>query len=383
MDTLKAYVSKWNVLNIILRTGSLKLLFSAFLVGLSFAIYSHLLGISTIQLTVKLFFPHMAPVTKGPIAAGYFHQLNYGIWYLLFCPFVFYITSYAAFLTDELTPARCNEALSFYKIGDIFWVSLVGLVILIFFLWKNIYVERSDYKHLGLGWVQSEFLQEKSKQVPFELKGRKATFKVKNESTCTYEIADTVVIQSISPNHLVVTSHIAFIVFIILVKAWVGLWEGLVVYFGLLVLIWGARLISLTSERSLNAIHEGVMDIRFVEKPFALIFFLGFFINLFSIFRYVANFNKGSYGKWDQYLSFSLYSPMLLVMVIIFIILHEINRHAPSFEFKKVLTKNVWICFTIWVSSLLPFVIMISEFFDESLHEECCAIFKDLLSFVK
>ena len=95
------------------------------------------------------------------IPLGYLEQWNYGFWFIipLLCPAVFSLCSFVYQSSTRLTPPNWCKYCNLTQITNHILISVAGILICVFFLWKNVWVEVRDYNNLGLGWVQAEALE--------------------------------------------------------------------------------------------------------------------------------------------------------------------------------------------------------------------------------
>jgi hypothetical protein len=167
------------------------------------------------------------------------------------------------------------------------------------------------------------------------------------------------------------------LLFIVLTKLWGGLWEAIVIYFAILTLVWGligARNIDLVALKdSTGAFYH----LSWVRRPAFYIFLVGLLVNLFCVFRYVSNAVKGSYGKWDQYLSFLVFSPALFLIPLSVILSTVFN--ASDNEEQAYLSKKILVVAGLWFTSFAYVIYLVIGYINPRHQTILVACFKPFI----
>jgi len=329
----------------------------AFGVGLGLAVWSSIVGVNFFW--VKINIQHLAGIEEQRLRLGFLDQVNYGLWYLVFCPFLFMLIS-TAYRSTALIGVRSSKfIMPFEKLRYDWKLALLGLLLLFMFVGKNVWVERQDYKNLGLGWVQAPTLEgyrtqiEKTGPVDLTAAGKKFDqfLLIKKKEYIPEENIQRVLLVEVDPN-LHITNFWAMVAFVIATKIWVGFWEALVVYMSGLTLVWGSYALARIDPKSAISTDKRKYGVAWFFVPGFYLICIGILVHLFCIFRFCGNAIKGSYGKWDQYWSLLTMSPALVVIVVGTLILSKIHMF-PQLESQTYFTKNMLFVVGLWVSSLI------------------------------
>lgn len=356
----QAFLIKINLLHRIAGLEPWKSFVFAFVVGSGLAIWSSLVDIDFFWVRIKIF--HLGGVEDRPLNLGFLDQVNYGVWYVfpVFCPFLFMFISWAYKSTNILTTRTSRFILPFDKLKQSWHVAALGLVILLTFVGKNVYVEIEDYKKLGLGWVQASTLQEyrtiiaDSKQ-PIDLTAAGKKFDqfllTRKKEFITKEAVQRVTLEEVDPN-LNIKGFWNMVAFIVAAKIWVGLWEALVVYTAVLTLLWGAGALARIKAEHVITQDKKRYELTWFYRPALYLILVGVWVHLFCIFRFCGNAIKGSYGKWDQYWSILTLSPAVIVIVIGCLVLSKVHMF-PHLEGQTYLSKGIGMALGIWVATFI------------------------------
>jgi hypothetical protein len=316
---------------------------------------------------------------------GYLSQMNYGIWYLLFCPILLALVALAYDAMRKAQQSFPSMLPSFERLGKTRWLAATGIVVLGFFVFKNIIVEWDDYKNLSLGWVQAKPLQDYRDEiartnVPIDLvaRGKKFDrFLIPPERFIQRDEIRAIKIREVDPN-LHVRSFWGMLLFIVLTKFWVGLWEAIVVYFAIIALTWGlmgARHIDLPGLKDATG---AFYHLSWLRRPAFYIFLVGVLVNLFCIFRYTSNAAKGSYGKWDQYWSLLVFSPALFLLPVFHIFATIYN--SSENEEQAYLSKRGVMAASVWIVSFGYVIYLVLGYINPRQQTILVACFKPFIS---
>lgn len=371
---LKGLPQKLNILGAMLQTNPLKLFLFAWLVGVLITIWSYYVGTGYFSVHAKIIFDDATLNEAKEISLGFIPQLNYGPWYFLpfLCPAVFLLSALTARATERFTPLHLKEKCSFIRLLENPLIACCGVVILLGFVGKNIYIEYENHNTLGLGWVQALSLKEVAQGVKdtngaYKLENKIFKYSKKNADGKVV-MAKGVVIAEVKPENPGARNYAEMVVFIIAAKTWVGLWESLTVYLALLTLFWGFNIYrNLTDEAILEA-KDGRYGFKFVDRPASYILIIGILINLFCILRYTANVYKGSYGQWDQYWSLITVSPAVALIVVGLLIVYRIHEceDCPN---QTLCSKPIWILLGVWATLFIYFAYLFVGYVDTSTQE--------------
>jgi hypothetical protein len=316
---------------------------------------------------------------------GYLSQMNYGIWYLLFCPILLALVALAYDAMRKAQQSFPSMLPSFERLGKTRWLAAMGIVVLGFFVFKNIIVEWDDYKNLSLGWVQAKPLQDYRDEiartnVPIDLvvRGKKFDrFLIPPERFIQKDEIRAIKIREVDPN-LHVRSFWGMLLFIALTKFWVGLWEAIVVYFAIVALTWGLMGARHMDLPALKDATGAFYHLSWLRRPAFYVFLVGVLVNLFCIFRYTSNAAKGSYGKWDQYWSLLVFSPALFLLPV-FHILGTIYNSSENEE-QAYLSKRGVMAASVWVVSFGYVIYLVLGYINPRQQTILVACFKPFIS---
>ena len=331
----------------------------AFVVGIGLAVWSSLIDVDFFWVKLKIL--HTGGVEDRRLNLGFLDQVNYGVWYVfpIFCPFLFMFISWAYKSTGVLTTRTSRFVLPFDKLKESWHVAAVGLVILLTFVGKNVYVELEDYQKLGLGWVQAATLEGYRTRIaatgPIDLTAEGKKFDqfliTKKKEFIARDAIQKVILEEVDPE-LHVKSFWGLIAFIVVAKIWVGLWEALVVYTAVLTFLWGTHALAYIKAEHVISQDKKRYELAWFYRPTLYLILAGAWIHLFCIFRFCGNAIKGSYGKWDQYWSILTLSPAVVVIVIGCFILSKIHMF-PALEGQTYLSKGIGIVLGVWLATFL------------------------------
>jgi hypothetical protein len=345
-----------NILHLSTRIGPLKFYLIGLIAGVGLLVGSMMVGVASFSVELEIVTVQNERIQRT-LDLGYLSQMNYGVWYLIFCPILLAVIAFAYDALKRAQQSYPSMLPSLERLGNMWLIAILGIAVLWFFVFKNIIVEWDDYKNLSLGWVQAKPLQDYRDEMdrtklPIDLiaKGKKFDrFLLPGQDRFIQrEDIRSVNILKIDPR-LKVASLSSVLAFVVITKLWVGLWEAIVIYFAILTLVWGligARNLDLAALKdSTGAFYH----LSWVTRPAFYIFLVGLLVNLFCIFRYVSNAVKGSYGKWDQYLSFLVFSPALF-LIPTSVILSTIFNSSDNEE-QIYLSKRVLVVAALWLTS--------------------------------
>ena len=321
IQKLKAIFVSSNVLHLSTMINPLRFYLLAFGMGVGLLIFSIAIGVASFKVDLNIETINNDHIPRV-LDLGYLSQANYGFWYLALCPILLAIIAHAYDAMRKAHRIYPTMLPSLEQLSKTWWIALLGIFILCFFVFKNIYVEWGDYKNLGLGWVQAKTLQDyrseiENTKLPIDLtaKGKKFDrFLIpKEERFIQKEEIHSVKLTKIDPQ-LNVKGLCGLIAFIIITKLWVGLWEAIVIYFAILTFTWGIKGGQNIDLPALKDTTGAFYHLSWIRRPALYIFLVGLLVNAFCILRYIGNAVKGSYGKWDQYWSFLTFSPALFLI---------------------------------------------------------------------
>jgi hypothetical protein len=354
---IRAFLIKINLLHKIAGLEPWTAFVFAFLVGLGLAIWSSLIGVNFFWVKIKIF--HTGGIEDRTLSLGFLDQVNYGMWYLFFCPFLFMLISTAYKATGIVTVRSSKFILPFEKLKLSWRAAAVSFVLLFSFVGKNVWVEREDYKSLGLGWVQATTLEDYRAQIyangPIDLTAAHKRFDqfllpTKHEYIPSGNIQKVLLVE-VDPN-LRVKNFWGMIAFIVVTKIWVGLWEALVIYTAALTFLWGKYALANIEATHVISQDKKRYELVWLFRPAFYFISVGILVHLFCIFRFCANAIKGSYGNWDQYWSLLTISPAIVVIVLGCFILSKIHIFT-QLEDQTYLPKGITIIMLVWLSSFV------------------------------
>jgi hypothetical protein len=354
----------------------------ALAVGVGLAVWSSVIGVGFFWVKIKIF--HTGGVEDRQLNLGFLDQVNYGVWYVfpVFCPFLFMFISWAYKSTGILTVRTSRFIMPFDKFKGSWHVAAVGLVILLTFVGKNVYVELEDYKSLGLGWVQGGVLQEYRTEIaasgPIDLtaKGKKFDqflITTKKEFIARDNI-QRVILEDVDPG-LNIKSYWGMVAFIVAAKIWVGLWEALVVYTAVLTFLWGTYALAHIKAEDVVSQDRKRYELAWFYRPALYLILVGVWVHLFCIFRFCGNAIKGSYGKWDQYWSMLTLSPAVIVIVLGCFILSKIHMF-PNLEGQTYLSKGIGIVLGVWTATFIYISYLLLGYIDPQSQEVLVMCFR-------
>jgi hypothetical protein len=164
--------------------------------------------------------------------------------------------------------------------------------------------------------------------------------------------------------------------FVGVTKAWVGFWEGCVVYASLLALTWTLLVLrSITAEDVLALTDEkgGI----WAETPAFWFLVLGCLTNVFLIARFCANAAKGSFGLPDQYASLSVALPGIVAATLGFGLFHRAFILTPGARV-YIVSKKVLTLFVFWAATVLTVLLVLLKYNDPKvylpLHSVLCSL---------
>lgn len=334
----------------------LKFYLLAFSFGLILLSFSMTVGLASFWVVVEIETTGGEKLSRT-LDLGYLSQANYGLWYLIFCPVLLAIVACAYDSMRRTQESHPSIVPSLEQIGKAWWIALLGIIVLGFFVSKNVIVEWNDYKNLGLGWVQAKSLQDYRSEIektnaPIDLVAKGKTFDrfliPKDESFIQREEIRSIFLTKVDPQ-LEVQSFWGMIFFIVLTKFWVGLWEAIVIYFAILTFVWGIKAAQNLDLQALKDETGAFYHLSWLRRPAFYIFLVGILVNVFCILRYVSNAVKGSYGKWDQYWSLLVFSPVLF-LIPLSLILSKVNNSTDN-EAQVYFSKRVITVIGVWIIS--------------------------------
>ncbi len=359
-----ASVHRLNVLNSFLSLSPLRVYLVTLSGGIALVIISLVVGVGVFSAVVEVLV-ESSSVRLDTIPLGYVSQLNYGVWYVLLCPIFFLFAAAGVDALERLAPPELKRECSIRHLAQTPTLAVIGVLVLVFFVQKNILVEVRDYRSLGLGWVQAEALLDVAKQHGGPLSaGTKWSHPVKNKRFYLIKTdkglvrADVVLIHGVGPSRFRVRSHAGLIAFIVAAKTWAGVFEAFPVYLSMLLLIVGIRILKKLTPAVIQSANDGRYGLKWLIWPTTCFLIMGCLSNIFCAFRYIANVNKGSFGTWDQYLGFLVLSPAIVVWILgiaTLITVYRIPVERENSLFETTMTAS----FSTWFSSWFGVVLLL------------------------
>lgn len=242
---------------------------------------------------------------------GFIQQLNYGPWYVIGLPILLAIVAMTWTSWNRACDSPNNNIppeASLREVSKSPAMSIIGIGLTLFLVVSSIQVEIRDFPSLGLGWVQAKHIHE-AKEHNTAIAGTKFNHFTEGGHFRTVVEAR---VESLQPAKAGMYNTYSFVMFVALAKTIYGLWQATVMYLSLLFLRVGLVIVRHMKRKRL---YEKEGAVRWTVVPATLMFFAGGLTNLFSTARYVANMAKGSYGSWDQYVSFLVISPGLATSI--------------------------------------------------------------------
>jgi len=311
----------------------------ATLVGVVLAVSSYIIGVASFSVDITLV--RTSGADRLSLNLGYLEQWNYGLWYLLpfLCPLLFAFGSLASMSTSAEHSAHdtWHRVYSLQKLGRSPTLFVVGWLLLLAAIGKNVLSEIPAYRSLGLGWVQAESLQRYRSEIgegkPFDLlaagKRFDQFFIPKTKTWIPHSELRQVLLTRVDPA-LHVRSHGGFLAFIVAVKTWVGVWEALAVYTAILILVWGFRIFETLRPELISRANDNGYDISWLWGLANYALLMGLLANIFALLRLSANAIKGSYGYWDKYWSLATTAPGFSTAVVGGLLLSRIHMFPAA-----------------------------------------------------
>jgi len=377
-----------NILHYSTSISPLRFYLLALGIGIILLAFSISVGMAFFHIQLEIELTNGEKILRS-IDLGYISQSNYGLWYLVLCPLLLAVVACVYEAIEKAHENYPNMTTSIEELGKIWWIALIGISLLFFFVYKNLVVEWSDYKNLGLGWVQAKPLQDyrdeiEKNQKPIDLVAKGKAFDrfllPKEDRFIQKNEIRSVFLVKVDSN-LEVSGFWGMIIFIILTKLWVGLWESIVIYLAILTLVWG---IKVAQNLDLQAIRDETTKfyhLTWIRRPAFYIFIVGCLVNLFCVLRYIGNAVKGSYGKWDQYWSLLILFPILFVLPFSLIMAKIYN--SSDEETQIYYSKRVIIVAGIWLISFSYVVYLILGYINPWQQTILVACFKPFVDIFK
>jgi hypothetical protein len=356
----------------------------AVLVGLVLLFSSVVVGLASFWVNLEIETIYNDRVTRT-LDLGYLSQANYGAWYLVLCPVLLAILA-CAYDAMRKGHERYPEMLpSLDSLGKTWWIALIGILVFSVFVLKNIVVEWNDYKNLGLGWVQARPLENYRSEIeqtnmPIDLvaKGKKFDrfLLAKQDRFIQRDEIRSIKLLKVDPQ-LHVKNFWSMLIFIVATKFWAGLWEAIVIYFAVLTLVWGLTASRRIDLAVLKDSTGAFYHLSWIRRPTLYIFLVGLLVNTFCVLRYISNAVKGSYGKWDQYWSFLVFSPALFLIPFL-LVLSTIFNSSDNDE-QAYLSKKLAVVAGLWLLSFTYVVYLVLGYVNPRQQTILVACFKPLI----
>jgi hypothetical protein len=318
------------------------LLVVGLVIGLALAAWSYRLGIASFSAEVAFLDGSFKEVVVRTIKLGYMNHLHYGLYYIVLCPLLLFLIANAADITNNV-PMPSDERATF-SVPSLLrrWnVALVGVLLLVGFVYKDISVEfgpHGDYFELGLGFVQAEELQRLHNQMEAQsLQGqtapqtlRKRLFKLRTGAG--YEEAHFVRINQVKNLQLPDTAHDEFIAFVLAVKTWVGICEALMTYASVVFALWAIQVIRRFwgAQEPKSAFDQ----LSWTQPVVASLFMAGVLLNVWYLLRVQTNLYKGTFSSVDQLFSVLTLTPacvgLMLGGTVLFQWLRKLSSDDPT-----------------------------------------------------
>jgi len=352
-----------------------RVLLWALAVGVSLALASWLLGATGFAVKLQVYAKGEPHPTNFRLNLGYLSQLNYGPWYALVCPFVFYLAALSAFLTTRLGPESLRETSSLQALARTTPASVLAIVVFLAFIWNDVYAEMRAYHDMALGWVQSEQVQHwatyiRSTGHAFDITGSRFSYldlpNASSDAAPRYVMPVKVLVDSVFPPTHRVPSHAGLLGFVGITKVWAAVWEGLVVYLAGLTFVWGLSLLPHIRRDTILALREEKAAL-WAEKPFCLLLYVGVLMNVFAIARFLANAAKGSFGGLDQWLSLVTLTPGIVTVVMVGLVVNRSFTVAPESPRLPVSAQG-YRALGVWGISLLTLILLLLTYKDPAVY---------------
>lgn len=363
-------MSRWNLFNRVLRLPPSQLYLGSLGVAVVLALASLAVGAGWISADISFEFSGGKATKPRDIPLGYVQQLNFGLWNFLFCPVLLAAAGMAATLTDRLAPEGLKHN-SFFRLGERPSLVVLSAVLLVASLAKNLLVELTTYQTRGLGWVQARSLLKVGLSGKSErITSNSFSCMVDDEGELHHPVAAKVL--RVQPDHARIPTRWEMVLLIIAVKTWVGLWEGLVVYLGVLTLVSGIGLLNSLDPEDLRASKDEDFGLAWVRMPTLYLLVVATLINIFHVMRFIANINKASYGVWDQFASLVTLAPGIVLLGLGARLLCSI--HLGGREVGPLAAPALKMWFGIWSSTLLFVLFLVTGYIDSASQKQVVAV---------
>jgi hypothetical protein len=353
-----------NIFNLLFKLPPQKLYLLALCVSSVIALWSYSVGAGIFAVQAVFEFPEGDHTAPRDIPLGYVQHLNFGPWHIIFCPFLFSLAGLLAVVTDRFAPGAIRDRCSFLALGERPVVAWVALVLLVLFVGKNLLVEITVYKDQSLGWVRADRIAEISRGKDPRLAG----FSWVVDDHGILRKPTSVLVKSVTPSDLRVRSRMELVALIAVAKAWVGVWEALVVYLALLASWAGTTVLGTIAAETAPGVTDGAFGVRWARTPMLHLLIISCIVNISHIMRAIANINKATYGTLDQVISLITLAPGLVAF---YLWLGVINRvHLAGGEADAIATKPLTLWFGVWSSTIVFVAFLVSGYFDPTSQKQ-------------
>ena len=140
-----------NILHLSTSIGPLKFYLIGLIAGVGLLIGSMMVGVASFSVELGIETVQNERIQRT-LDLGYLSQMNYGFWYLIFCPILLAVIAFAYDALKRAQQSYPSMLPSLERLGNMWLIAILGIAVLWFFVFKNIIVEWDDYKNLSLGW---------------------------------------------------------------------------------------------------------------------------------------------------------------------------------------------------------------------------------------
>jgi len=299
-----------------IKNNQVKFFIWYFVIVFTLQAWSYFEGVLNIQGTI--FLPVGKEIIRHTFMAGYLTSFNYGLYYIIVLPFFLrsLFTTYfrAETLSNLQDEGQDEEDLLVKKAVENYSSKIIDFLkmkratylffgLLLFFIYQNIIVEKSDFTKLSLGWAQGIELKKNFHTVKDTVVlHKKFYFRDNLDINNSFIVQDSVKVGGVSFSSERTPNTIEFICFVVAAKLFFALFTTIVFFFNFNLLF---GLFAFFKENNKGLLFKSEKFVNTTEKLISSVSLSGFFLTIFLYCRYIANSQKGSFKSfdWDHFFS--------------------------------------------------------------------------------